>query len=1168
MVSTRQNLVLPLTVLSVVGIVSVKPLYAQSLTAAPDGTATKVTSSGDRLDIHGGTLSRDGANLFHSFQKFDLNGSEVANFLSTPQIRNILGRVVGGDASVINGLIQVTGGNSNLFLMNPAGIIFNSNARLNVPASFTATTANGIGFAGSWFNAVGSNDYQSLVGNPSRFAFTMSQPGSIVNAGNLAVGKGQNLTLLGGSVINTGSLSAPSGNITIMAVPGENVVRLSQKGMVLSLEIQPVATLADSSQLATAAGISPVDLPRLLTSKNVGDATGVTVNPDGTVILTGSGIAIPTEGGVIASGILDVSGETGGDVKVLGNKVALIGVNINASGTNNGGTVLIGGDYQGRGTVPTAKSTFVSRDSEINADALSSGDGGKVIIWADDTTRFYGNITARGDARSGAGGFVEVSGKGTLAYDGFVDLQASNGRWGTLLLDPASLIISDAIAPDDYNIAAPALLPASGQLNTNRLVTALNTANVDLQATNDITVNSTVDASGNNAPVDIGNLTFTTPTVNLNAPIILQARTTLSGTATTVNVANTGSIQNGVDVAITDANVNIAAGTFTELGTININKSLMLTGAGQSNTTVSGDNAFRVFNITGENVTLDRLTIANGNATGSSGGGIFYTGTGTLNLTNSTISSNTASQGGGILNNIGTLNITNTTISSNTASQGGGGIFNNIGTLNVTNTTISTNTSSVNGAGIFNGNGGTASVNNSAIASNQITADGLAGGGIFNYFGTLTLNNTTVNSNIGGNQGGGGIISEFGTVTMNNTTVSGNSAANRSFGGGGISSYLDTNVTLSNSTISGNSINTNGGGIFVQGSRFNLNNVTIANNTADLDANGTGNGGGIFQTGDGTLNVRNTIIATNSDNSAVTVHPDVSGTFTDLGNNLIGISNGSTGFTVSTLVGTIDNPIDPKLGSLQNNGGSTQTQALLPGSPALNTGVSVPRVTIDQRGVSRTGIRDTSPDIGAYEAIRVLFSSPTYSVDSDSRGFAPITVQVDRTPPRGVGGNVTVNYSTNNNTAIAGADYTTTRGTLTFTNTLTSQTFNIPILPTATSNRTVNLNLSGAGNAVFGNLNSATLTILNPPTPTPTQFSLDCTLALRPLELREEVVSQNTSSDTSSTASRKKLVTRLDENNCRTSSEQTFDLTLPQQPILSPASGKSVPTSTEEKVIP
>ncbi|NES22899.1 MAG: filamentous hemagglutinin N-terminal domain-containing protein, partial [Symploca sp. SIO3E6] len=280
-------------------------VQAQPITAANDGTGTIVTPQGNQFNIDGGTPS--GANLFHSLEQLGLDTGQVANFLSNPQIHNILGRVVGGDPSIINGLIQVTGGNSNLYLMNPAGMIFGQGASLNVPASFTATTANGIGFAGGWFNATGDNNYQTLLGNPNSFAFTIEQPGSIVNTGELVVGAGQNLTLLGGTVINTGTISATGGEITMTAVPGENLVRISQEGMLLSLEVEPTAGL-DKHSLPTAEGIAPVDLPRLLTGSNLGHATGLTVNPDGTVQVTGSGMTVPTEPGTaIASGTLDVS---------------------------------------------------------------------------------------------------------------------------------------------------------------------------------------------------------------------------------------------------------------------------------------------------------------------------------------------------------------------------------------------------------------------------------------------------------------------------------------------------------------------------------------------------------------------------------------------------------------------------------------------------------------------------------------------------------------------------------------------------------------------------------------------------------------------------------------------------------------------------------------------
>ncbi|HAA28647.1 MAG TPA: hypothetical protein DCE56_14370, partial [Cyanobacteria bacterium UBA8553] len=231
----------------------------------------------------------------------------------------------------------------------------------------------------------------------------------------------------------------------------------------------------------------------------------------------------------------------------------------------------------------------------------------------------------------------------------------------------------------------------------------------------------------------------------------------------------------------------------------------------------------------------------------------------------------------------------------------------------------------------------------------------------------------------------------------------------------------------------------------------------------------------------GTVNVSNTIIAANTNATS----PDVSGLFNNQGNNLIERNDGSTGFIISPLVGTIANPVNSGLAPLGDYGGSTQTQALLPGSPAIDAGVSVTGVTTDQRGVSRTGIGDTTPDIGAYEAIKLIFSSPTYSVDVNS-SVAAIAIQVDRSPPLNPEGNISVNYSTSDRTAFSGTDYTATTGTLTFTNTITTQTINIPISTTATNNSTVNLNLAQPTNAVLGNPNTAVLTLFNSPSPSPT----------------------------------------------------------------------------------
>jgi hypothetical protein len=209
---------------------------------------------------------------------------------------------------------------------------------------------------------------------------------------------------------------------------------------------------------------------------------------------------------------------------------------------------------------------------------------------------------------------------------------------------------------------------------------------------------------------------------------------------------------------------------------------------------------------------------------------------------------------------------------------------------------------------------------------------------------------------------GGGIQNESSaTLNITNSTISGNTAAST---GGGIQNETNATLSITNSTISGNIAASTGGGIRNVVGTTTLRNVTIANNTSTTSA------GGISNTG--TVNIGNTIVANN--NSVAS--PDVSGTFADQGNNLIGKSDGSTGFT-NGIVGTIAAPVNPLLGALANNGGSTQTHALLTGSPAINAGNNTGAPAIDQRGAARppfgTG-NGANVDIGAYEV------SPSYIV--------------------------------------------------------------------------------------------------------------------------------------------------------------------------------------------
>lgn len=460
---------------------------ATPITPSADGTGTQIFVEGNRFDIQGGQLSGDGANLFHSFQEFGLNANQTANFLSQPQIQNILGRVRGGNASFIDGLLQVTGGNSNLYLINPAGILIGPNARLNLPANFTAATATGVGFENGWFDLT-TTDYTNLVGTPSLVGFDSAVLGDLVNLGQLTVAEGQALTLLGGTVVNTGELSAPEGNITVSAITppdgGSGIIRLSPTNGILSLDVQ-------AEMLATGVDLpEALSLPQLITGGTaVSNATGLTVNDAGVAVLSGSGIQIADEAGTtIIAGNVTVAGDMGGDIQVTGNQVGLIAANIDASGVNDGGTALIGGDYQGQGNLPTAEQTYVSADSNINVSSTGSGNAGRAIVWADDATQFYGTVDAQGGQLAGDGGFVEISGARQLAFDGAVLLDATNGAAGSLLLDPELIRIVATGGADDAQLADGSIFAADGGAGSTFTISeqALEalTGSVTLESTN------------------------------------------------------------------------------------------------------------------------------------------------------------------------------------------------------------------------------------------------------------------------------------------------------------------------------------------------------------------------------------------------------------------------------------------------------------------------------------------------------------------------------------------------------------------------------------------------------------------------------------------------------------------------------------------------------------
>jgi CSLREA domain-containing protein len=269
--------------------------------------------------------------------------------------------------------------------------------------------------------------------------------------------------------------------------------------------------------------------------------------------------------------------------------------------------------------------------------------------------------------------------------------------------------------------------------------------------------------------------------------------------------------------------------------------------------------------------------------------------------------------GGGILN-LGTLKVTNSVIRANSATSIGGGIYDQLGTLMVTNSIISGNSAG-------------------------------HGGGIEST-GTLTVTNSTFSGNSTPGLGGG--IGSSGTLTITSSTFSGNTALH---GGGYSQTSTSTIAKVRNSTFSGNSADSAGGGIY----DGNQNSTIITNSTFSGNSAGS-SGGGIYKAiGTGTITLKNTIVANS------TAGENCAGMFTNGGNNLDSGASCSWGSNNGSQSNT-----NPKLGPLASNGGLTQTTALLPGSPAIDTGTDAGCPGTDQRGKPRP--QGTHCDIGAYES--------------------------------------------------------------------------------------------------------------------------------------------------------------------------------------------------------
>ncbi|MBX7104673.1 MAG: right-handed parallel beta-helix repeat-containing protein [Gemmataceae bacterium] len=437
--------------------------------------------------------------------------------------------------------------------------------------------------------------------------------------------------------------------------------------------------------------------------------------------------------------------------------------------------------------------------------------------------------------------------------------------------------------------------------------------------TTSVSGDQVTDTDGVPNPVPASTIgTFTVAIPRIYTVDITTDDTPVTGKSTS---ATTGDLRWCIDQANTDgANsvINFKGSVFTAGTKINLLQGelpviagVTINGPGAGNVNVVASPGARVFNVadtvtvTPNVSTISGMTISGGSVTGA-GGGVLVTGE--------------------------DLTITNVTVTGNTAVGNGGGIS------------------------IASATGGKVSVIASTVSGNRATGTGANGGGI-NLDGAqdLVVTNSTVSGNTSGEDGGGIYFFSGGTMVMTGSTVSGNvsNAESGIYGAGGGGMYFwNMTATIVNSTISGNSSNSkNGGGMVVLSSS----NVTLKNSTLAFNDAGTASGGNINMSS-GTVTLTSTLIT----GGIATTGPDVNGAVTS-NNSLISNQSGTT-VTGSALSGAAG--LDA---TLKNNGGPTQTHALLAGSVAINAGSNPDSLAYDQRGVGFNRVTGSAADIGAYE---------------------------------------------------------------------------------------------------------------------------------------------------------------------------------------------------------
>jgi filamentous hemagglutinin family protein len=463
-----------------------------------------------------------------NWQSFSINAGEITRFIQQGSDSAVLNRIVGQDPTRILGALQ---SNGQVFLINPNGILFGRDSRVDVNG-LVASTLN-----------LSNADF--LAGKKNFTAGAVA--GEVRNEGAITTPTGGQVFLVAPNVTNAGIITSPKGDVVLAA--GHSVQLVDSRDPDMQVVVSaPLDAAINLGQVVAQGGRIGI-YGALVSQRGIVNANSAVVGENGKIVLKASRDTVLEQGSVTSA----TGAGKGGDVHLLGERVSLTGnAKVDASGLLGGGSVLAGGDWQGKNAALTnARETLMDKDASIRADATASGDGGKVVLWSDASTRAFGSISAQGGALGGHGGMIETSGH-NLAVDGIrVDTGATKGKSGTWLLDPYDIEVK---ADGDAAVADVATAGAGAATGVTKIKSALLTgtnANIVLQAQHDITITDAI-AATKKVTATAGN------DINVNAAV------TSTGGDITFNASN--DIKVNANVTSTANNIQFNAGKAFVLG--------------------------------------------------------------------------------------------------------------------------------------------------------------------------------------------------------------------------------------------------------------------------------------------------------------------------------------------------------------------------------------------------------------------------------------------------------------------------------------------------------------------------------------------------------------------------------------------------------------------------